>query len=146
MTKSTNNPKEFPLGFSLEERFSVPQSDSLERSILEETIQLQQQPHLSSSIEPKSKPQFLRGVLSLPWLSAENLKPIMALSVVAFTMILIFNLETNSGSDASLDSMVRGQEQVQPELILTPMADQSMDSLDWQELLLLQDELAFASL
>ena len=125
---------------SIAERYLVPESASLETSILEQTKLLQQeQPRSEASTTTQGLQKIVRKIGSHSWFSGEGLRPAMAICVIAVASLIILKVGLNSESTSSTVETSLQQSQAFPE-------DESMDQLDWQELLLLQDEMAFASL
>ena len=137
MTNSSDNHNEY----YLQRRYSVPDSTSLQASIIENTINLEQEAVAEGSMDKMGEYDFLSKLTNLLRLPMPKFKSIAALGIVGLALILVFNNET------AIETRPPGMEIVQDQQRFvegpeTPL----MNELDWQEMLLLQDELAFASL
>jgi len=125
----------------LAERYAIPCCDSLEQNILQKTSTLSQQSIEGSSKQPVRGRSMLQGVLKHAWMPTISPKPIAAMSVVAVVAVILFKVQLTPYSNSSPDDNAQQQLQAQ-----SASQSSSMNQLDWQELLLLQDEMAFASL
>ena len=137
MTKSKISQDDLPLA----ERYAIPNCDSLEHKILQKTSALSQQPIEGSSKQPVRGRSILQGVLKHEWMPTIRPKPIVAMSIIAVVAVILFKVQLTPYSNSSPDENAQQQLQAQ-----SASQSSSMNQLDWQELLLLQDEMAFASL